>query len=437
MKYRKYGEYQDSGSKWLGDIPTGWQLYSGKRVFSNRREKAKDTDEQLAASQKHGVIPQKLMMELNDAKVMLAIKGTESFRHVEKNDFVISLRSFEGGIEFSDYQGCVSPAYTVLKPQKEIDSGFYRYLLKSKPFIVALQSTTDSLRDGKSISYEQFGNIAIVLPPQNDQSKIASFLDRETGKIDTLIARQQQLIGLLQEKRQAVISHAVTKGLNPNTKMKPTGIQWLGEVPEHWKITQIKHVVRTMGGGTPSKDNMAYWEGNIPWVSPKDMKVDYISDSIDKISDMALRETTLRLAPIQSVLIVVRGMILLHSVPVSLTQAAVTINQDMKALIPYNILNGEFLLYLLKGVRDFVLDLVDSSAHGTKCLRTDLFDKMTIALPDVEEQLLIIKYLKLKLSMIDSLVEKANNAIVLLQERRTALISAAVTGKIDVRQAGD
>jgi type I restriction enzyme S subunit len=224
-RYKAYSEYRNSQSKWLGVIPTHWCLFDGKRLFSSRRESASEDDEQLAASQKYGVVPQDLMMELNDAKVMLALKGTSSFRHVGENDFVISLRSFEGGIEHSSYVGCVSPAYTVLRAEKNIAPTYFKYLLKSGPYIAALQASTDSLRDGKSISYEQFGAIPLPCPVPDEQRAIARFLDHETAKIDALIERQQRLIELLKEKRQAVISHAVTKGLNPNAPMKDSGVE--------------------------------------------------------------------------------------------------------------------------------------------------------------------------------------------------------------------
>lgn len=240
-KYKAYPEYKDSGVEWLGDVPEHWEVFTGKRIFQSVRTPALKHDEQLAASQKFGVIPQSLMMQLNDSKVMLALKGTDSFRHVDENNFVISLRSFEGGIEHSKYSGCVSPAYTVLKNIKQLSYGYYRYLLKCAPFVAALQSSTDSLRDGKSINYEQFGAISLPITSIFEQTQIAAFLDHETAKIDNLIVKQQQLIELLKEKRQAVISHAVTKGLNPDVPMKDSGVEWLGEVPEHWVSTSLKH----------------------------------------------------------------------------------------------------------------------------------------------------------------------------------------------------
>ena len=209
-KYQPYPEYKDSGVEWLGAVPTHWNVHGGKRIFSQRREPAFQNDVQLAASQAYGVVPQSLLMEMTGNKVMLALKGTDSFKHVSAHDFVISLRSFEGGIEHSSYTGCVSPAYTVLNAVKIVAPWFYRYLLKSSPYISALQASTDSLRDGKSITYEQFGAILLPLPALEEQRTIAAFLDYETARIDKLIAQQQRLIELLKEKRQAVISHCVS-----------------------------------------------------------------------------------------------------------------------------------------------------------------------------------------------------------------------------------
>jgi type I restriction enzyme S subunit len=127
-----------------------------------------------------------------------------------------------------------------LQPLKRVAPTFYKHLFKSEPFIAALQSTTDSLRDGKSITFEQFGAIPIILPDEDEQTQIAKFLDHETAKIDRLIEKQQELIALLKEKRQAVISHAVTKGLNPNGPMKDSEVEWLGEIPEHWSFGPLK-----------------------------------------------------------------------------------------------------------------------------------------------------------------------------------------------------
>lgn len=433
-RYRAYPEYKDSEAIWLGKIPADWDIYEGKRLFSSRREAAREDDEQLAASQKYGVIPQNVMMDLNDAKVMLALKGTNSFRHVEKNNFVISLRSFEGGIEHSNYVGCVSPAYTVLRSEKDIAPGYFKYLLKSAPYIAALQASTDSLRDGKSISYEQFGAIPLPYPQPEVQSVIASFLDHETAKIDALIEKQQRLIELLKEKRQAVISHAVTKGLNPNAPMKDSGVEWLGEVPAHWDLQPLKYLCTFSGGGTPSKDNLSYWtEGNIPWVSPKDMKSFRINDSQDKITQAAVQGSSTNFVDAGALLIVVRSGILQRTIPVAINTVPVTLNQDMKALSFIPEMTVEFAAnFILGNIPPLLLEWSKEGAT-VESIEHEYLSSSVFPVPPYDEQLEINATIHKRMESFDALEQQASMGISLLQERRTALISAAVTGKIDVR----
>ena len=424
--YRRYFKYKDSGFKWLGKIPAHWNVERLGQFFEERREKVSDKDYPPLSVTMKGIVPQLENAAKTDAG--------DNRKLVLKNDFVINSRSDrKGSSGVSPYNGSVSLISIVLAPRR-IQPAFVHHLLRSYPF------QEEYYRHGKGIvadlwstNYSEMKNILIPDIPEDEQTQIANFLDHETAKIDTLIEKQQQLIKLLKEKRQAVISHSVTKGLNLQTPMKDSGVEWLGKVPKHWNITEIRYVANQIGGGTPSKNREEYWTGDIPWVSPKDMKVDYIDNSQDKISDQAVNESSAKLVPKGSVLIVVRGMILIHSVPVALTLKRLTVNQDMKALIPANKVSGEYLLFLLMGLRDFILDLVDNSAHGTKCLRTEMFERMKIAIPNINEQKEIIAQLKKKLNGIDSLFEKTYLAIDLLKERRTALISAAVTGKIDVR----
>jgi type I restriction enzyme S subunit len=237
---QSYPAYRDSGEEWLREVPVGWGILSPRRIFSQVRDPASDKDEQLSATQKSGVIPQRLYMEQEDQKVVLALTGLGNFKQVKQGDFVISLRSFQGGIEYSAYDGCVSPAYTVLRPTALIIAAYFRYLLKSDEFILKLQSVTTGIRAGRNVSFEQFAMVPLCVPPLPEQTAIAAFLDVETAKIDGLVAEQRRLIDLLREKRQAVISHTVTRGLNPHAKLKPSGIDWLGDVPEGWEVGPLK-----------------------------------------------------------------------------------------------------------------------------------------------------------------------------------------------------
>ncbi|HBV1837749.1 MULTISPECIES: restriction endonuclease subunit S [Klebsiella pneumoniae complex] len=432
-KYKAYPEYKDSGVEWLGKVPNHWEILSAKRMFQSVRTPAYKSDEQLAASQKYGVIPQSLMMQLNDSKVMLALKGTESFRHVEANNFVISLRSFEGGIEYSQYTGCVSPAYTVLKNSKPISYGYYRYLLKCTPFIAALQSSTDSLRDGKSINYEQFSALSLPLSSVQEQNVIAAFLDHETAKIDNLIEKQQQLIELLKEKRQAVISHAVTKGLNPDVPMKDSGVEWLGEVPEHWRVSRIKNYAKIESGHTPSRTKPEYWVScNIPWVSLNDSKqlkeVDYIEDTLYKISELGMANSSAHLLPARAVVFTRDASIGLSAITtksMAVSQHLIAWICDEKFIIP------EFLLLVFYAMeKEFERYTFGATI---KTIGMDNVRGLKSTFPPIEEQRNLIDWAFSKIEKIKSSINKVEDMLSLLQERRTALISAAVTGKIDVR----
>lgn len=408
-KYQAYPEYRDSGMEWLGEIPRTWQAYTGKRLFSSVRTPALSNDEQLAASQKYGVIPQTLMMQLNDSKVMLALKGTDSFRHVEKNNFVISLRSFEGGIEHSNYQGCVSPAYTVLKSVNDISFSFYRYLLKSEPYISALQVSTDSLRDGKSINYEQFGAITLPSPSLPEQSIIAHFLDHETAKIDNLIEKQQQLIELLKEKRQAVISHAVTKGLNPDVPMKDSGVEWLGEVPKHWHICKLKWFANLKSGDFITSNSIEP-EGNYPVYGGNGLRGYYSYFTHNGEYVLIGRQGALC------------GNINYAIGKFWASEHAVVVTPNERAV---TIWLGELLR-----IMNLNQYSVSAAQPGLAVERiTDLY----IPIPPYQEQVNIGTYISKYISLDKNLIEHSTDNIELLKERRTALISAAVTGKIDLR----
>lgn len=406
-KYQAYPEYRDSGVEWLGEIPRTWQAYTGKRLFSSVRTPALSNDEQLAASQKYGVIPQTLMMQLNDSKVMLALKGTDSFRHVEKNNFVISLRSFEGGIEHSNYQGCVSPAYTVLKSVNDISFSFYRYLLKSEPYISALQASTDSLRDGKSINYEQFGAITLPSPSLPEQSIIAHFLDHETAKIDNLIEKQQQLIELLKEKRQAVISHAVTKGLNPDVPMKDSGVEWLDEIPEHWRICKLKNLAKICNG---QDYKLVQAETGYPVIGSG--------------GQFAWANTFLYDKP--SVLLGRKGTI---DKPLYIDKAFWTVD-TMYYTEVFDCIIEKYLYYLALTIQ---FNCYATNTALPSMTQEHLGNYSFSLSFNLSEQKLIINSIEKSLIKIDALTEKQLKQIELLKERRTALISAAVTGKIDLR----
>lgn len=439
-KYKAYPDYKNSGTRWMGDVPKDWSLIPLKYLcqFSGGGTPSKDSPEYW-----NGNIPWVSPKDMKTSRIISTIDNVteraineSSTNLVDEGALLVVVRSgilqHSIPVAINDVPVTLNQDMKAIRFNARLNAQYAMYVTIGSQAALLLEWRKQGATV-ESIEQEYLANTVFPVPPVNEQDKITKFLDVETAKIDTLIEKQQQLIHLLKEKRQAVINHAVTKGLNPNAKMRDSGIEWLGEVPEHWALSQPRYACSFVGGGTPTKENLDFWGGDIPWVSPKDMKQDYLSSAQDTITPAALSHSAVKLIDTGAVLIVVRGMILDHSVPVALSEVKLTINQDMKALIPNSKLDGEYLLYCLKGMRDNILDLVESSAHGTKCLRTEQFDRMVLPLPPLNEQLKIIAQLKDTLGRIDKLTSNTELMIGLAIERRTALISAAVTGKIDVR----
>jgi type I restriction enzyme S subunit len=217
----------------------------------------------------------------------------------------------------------------------------------------------------------------------------------------------------------------VRHGAYPSAKR--SGIEGLGDVPEHWELKPLGYLVRFRGGATPDKSKPEYWDGDIPWVSPKDMKRPLIVDSEDHVSLEGLHSSPLCLIPPNAVLIVVRGMILAHSFPVALTGGPVTINQDMKALVVLPAVQARFLFWALNGVAKALVSLADESAHGTRKLESSILSRFLVLVPPSREQETIADFLDRETAKLDTLVTKKRALVEKLKEKRTALISRTVT----------
>ena len=437
MSFRAYSTIQPSGVNWLGDIPQTRTVWRSKRLFDHRNERAHPGDRQMTASQKYGVIYQEDYEALEGMKVMQVVNNHEILKHVEAGDFVISMRSFQGGLEYSNNTGSVSSAYVAIKPTVNALSSFYKYLFKSKTYIQALQSTTNLVRDGQALRYSNFVQVDLPLPPLNEQQTIARFLERETAKIDELIGAQEDLIRLLKEKRQAVISHAVTKGLDPNAPMKPSGIEWLGDIPAHWEWGRIKNYCRHITDGahiSPETEN-----GVQPFVSTRDVK----AGNIDLENCLRTSETTFEYM-VKTGCNPIAGD-LLFSKDGTIGETAV-----VRDLPPFVVASS--LIILRPDGRKCDVNFLNLFCKSAACLRqVESFVKgaalprlsiknlrnVFIAAPPLSEQEALFEAIAPELDKFDTLIREASDAIRLLSERRAALISAAVTGKIDVRGAVD
>lgn len=327
----------------------------------------------------------------------------------------------------------VSTGFAVIRPNKNLYKGYAAYCLRAKGFIKEVVARSVGV-SYPAINSSDLVNIAVPSIAYSEQTQIANFLDHETAKIDSLIVKQEKLIELLKEKRQAVISHAVTKGLNPNVPMKDSGVEWLGEVPEHWELVPLKYLCTFSGGGTPSKDNLNYWtDGDIPWVSPKDMKTFWIKETQDYITEKAIKESSTNMVEPNSLLMVVRSGILQRTIPIAINKVPVTMNQDMKALKFGNRVLVEYIADLIHGNTSELLLEWSKEGATVESIEHEYLANSIVPVPPIEEQQSITTLVAKKMGVYRELTCKAESQIFLLQERRTALISAAVTGKVDVR----
>lgn len=231
-----------SNIPWLRGLPEHWKVVSSKRLFCVRKELARSDDEQLAATQAYGVIPQKEYERRVGRRVVRITQNLEKRRHVERDDFVISMRSFEGGLERAWATGCIRSSYVVLKPRSEVDVNFFQYLFKSPHYIQALRATSNFIRDGQDLNISNFSLVDLPLPPIAEQGLIARYLHNVDGRIRQYLRAKKKIIALLNEQKQAIIHRAVTRGIDPNVKLKPSGISWLGDVPAHWEVKRLRNV---------------------------------------------------------------------------------------------------------------------------------------------------------------------------------------------------
>ena len=236
---------KDSGVAWLSEIPENWQVVPPKALFRLRKDKAAPGDHQLTASQQHGIIYQDNYMALTGNRVVTVEKDFSILKRVEKGDFVISMRSFQGGLEYSENAGSISSAYVMLVPNLEyIVPEFYKWLFKSPTYITALQCTSNLIRDGQALRYNNFVQVPLCIIPKDEQKKIARTLGEKCQKIDALIANVQAQIEKLKAYKQSVVREAVTKGLKPHAPMKESGIEWIGQIPCDWKVLASKWLMR-------------------------------------------------------------------------------------------------------------------------------------------------------------------------------------------------
>lgn len=428
---------KDSGIDWIGKIPDGWKIEKGKRIFAQRNERGNKINlELLSPTQKYGVIPQTLYEELTTYSAVKLKEGTDlsQLKTVHKGDYCISLRSFQGGFEYSKYEGVVSPAYQIFYAIKNIDECYYKYLFKDQTFIAKMNSFTMSLRDGKNIAFSDFGNTYIPLPPLPEQTKIANFLDKKCAQIDSIIEESKKSIEEYKSWKQSVIFEAVT-GKNLSCKKKDSGIEWLGEIPEEWEVQRLKSYFNFKKGLPITKENLE--DSGISVISYG--QIHSKNNNGVSICNELIRFVDKSYLKSNSESLVKKGDFIFADTSEDLEGCGncAYVNSDEIIFAGYHTIifsskyqnENKYLAYLF--LTDAWRTQIRCNCSGVKLfsITKKILSKVSIILPPISEQKSIANFLDKKCTQIDSLISEKQSLIKDLAEYKKSLIFEAVTGK--------
>lgn len=420
---------KDSGIEWIGEIPEGWELIKAKYLFSQRNEKGNSTLVLLSPTQKYGVIPQSQLEGVVQVKENTDLRA---FKTIHIGDFVISLRSFQGGFEFSNYEGVCSPAYQVLHATKDLSNDFFRYLFKSDGFISKINSLTVGIREGKNIQYWDFSNMLLALPPKEIQIRSAQYLNAKCTEIDTMLSKTRSSIEEYKKLKQAVITQAVTKGVRGDREMKDSGVEWIGEIPKEWVIQKIKSISSRINVGVVIRPSEYFDEnGTVPFLRGINVKEYLISsDNMVYINESSNHILSKSQVHTDDILIVRDGSIGTSCVvPAEYDGANVV---SMVIITPSISCDSRFICYSLNsdvGKTQFTLTKIGSALTHTS---VSAVSDIIVAVPSCAEQKEIADCLDAKCAEIDGLIAKKEQLVKELEGYKKSLIYEVVTGKREV-----
>lgn len=410
----RYNSYKDSGVKWLGEIPSHWEVKHLRNFLTLFSEKGYGDSQLLSVTREKGVILRdKENKEENHNFVPDDLSG---YKHLKAGDFVINkMKSWQGSYGVSDYEGIVSPAYFTCKLHG-VNPQFFSRAIRSKAYVGFFMQYSKGIRvDQWDLDPSSMKDIPFILPPFDEQTAMASYLDTATTKIDAAIAQQQKMIDLLNERKQIIINRAVTKGLNPNAKMKDSGVEWIGEVPEHWQLLPYRYLFYNLDklrmpitADQRSRNNPQY---------------DYYGASgvIDKIDYYNVDDKVLLIGE-DGANLLMRNLPLIYK-----AEGKFWVNNHAHILKPIKD-DYDFLAYVMEAA-DYTLFITGSAQP--KLSQSNL-NCVKLPIPPISEQKQIVDYLSKRTCKIDKVINESNKMISLLQERKQIIINEVVTGKVKV-----
>lgn len=429
MSLPRYPEYRDTGTDWLGAAPSHWRIVPLWTLFRRTKRTGFEGEQLLSVYRDFGVVP-KASRDDNNNK---ASDDLSAYQLVEPGDLAINkMKAWQGAVAISDHRGIVSPAYFVYEESHSESARFLHYLLRSPRYVTGYLSLSKGIRVNQwDLEPQYHSRMPTLLPPKDEQSSIATFLDHETAKIDGLIAEQEKLIALLAEKRQATISHAVTRGLNPQAPMKDSGVPWLGEVPAHWSLPPL-YLRYSAELGKMLDASRITGSHLVPYLRNVDVQWDSINFEDLPCMDIEAGEYA-RYTVRDGDLLVCEGGEVGRAAVAQVGDAVIGFQ---KALHRLRAVSTEeqprYMFYTFAWAARtgaFSGEGQSTIAHLTgEQLRKYRFPK-----PPHAEQVAIAAFLDAEMGRLKDLSWAAMRTVDLLKERRSALIAAAVTGQIDVR----
>lgn len=426
IKMERYPEYRNSGENWLGEVPANWELTRLGTRFFERRTKVSDKDYAPLSVTKQGILPQlDSAAKTNDG---------DNRKLVKAGDFVINSRSDrKGSSGISNLDGSVSLINIVIEP-KGINPIFCNYLFKSNGFIEEFYRNGHGIvADLWTTRYDEMKAIKIAIPSKFEQTRIAAFLDQKTTQIDQSIAQKERLIELLKERRQILIHNAVTRGLNPNVRMKDSGVEWIGEVPEGWEVKRLKHVTTKIGSGiTPSGGGTSYLDEGIPLLRSQNVlfgKIEF--EGVAFISEKIHSEMSNSQVKNGDVLLNITGGSIgrCHFVEVDFP---INVNQHVCIVRPSKSISTVFLNAILASEIGQGQIWFFQQGGGREGLNFQALKSFFIPLPPVKEQIAISEQIKTVTNKIATAIACKQAEIEKLKEYKATLINSAVTGKIKI-----
>ncbi|TAK84271.1 MAG: restriction endonuclease subunit S [Betaproteobacteria bacterium] len=433
---KPYPVMKDSGVPWLGKVPEHWEVRRIKSLFRELDQRRGDgRGVLLSLTRTRGIIPQ------SEATNHLAsAEDLSKYKVCKPGDLVMNrMQAWSGMFAASTYQGVISPDYSVFAAIDEVHVKYFEHLFKTPILVDQFAQRSKGVGSGFNRLYTpDFGTVPVAVPPRREQAAIVHFLDHSDRRIRRYIGAKQKLIALLEEQKQAIIHRAVTRGLDPNVRLKPSGVEWLGEVPEHWEVWQVGHFASVGNGSTPSRGNAAYWSGGTyPWLNSSSVNARIIKAVNQFVTDKALRECHLPRVAAGSVLVAITGQGRTRGTSALLAIEA-TINQHIAFLTPREpkqTASAEYLQTFLVAAYPELRHMSDDSGSTKGALTCEDLRHFRVLLPPLDEQDRIVRWVRDATFEGHSALQVAEREIALLREYRSRLIADVVTGKLNVREA--